>query len=97
MSQDVYEKNLEKYADPEMYDHLTQILDCQTQRQIYKEGTLIAEEQDSISLRYSFPQEMERLVNTNGFDIVRVYGDWDENELHGNSGSMVYVCKVKTV
>lgn len=86
---------IESHRD--VYDHLRQILDCQTQRQIYRDGTLIADEQDGISLRYSFPQEMERLVNANGFEIVQVYGDWDENELHAESISMVYVCRVKTV
>ena len=63
------EKYLDKNGDQvieshrDVYDHLTQILDCQTQRQIYRDGTLIAEEQDGIALRYSFPQEMERLVS----------------------------------
>ena len=79
------------------YNHLTQILDCQSQRQTYRDGALIAEEQDSISLRYSFPREMERLLALNGFEIVHIYGDWDENELHANSVSMVYVCSVKTI
>ncbi|MFS0690163.1 hypothetical protein AB1K89_13100 [Sporosarcina sp. 179-K 8C2 HS] len=84
---------IESHRD--VYNHLTQILDCQTQRRIYRNGALIAEEQDSISLRYSFPQEMERLLDSNGFEIVQVYGDWDENELHAESVSMVYVCRVK--
>jgi SAM-dependent methyltransferase len=78
------------------YDHLTQILDCRTNRRIYRAGSLIAEEQDGISLRYSFPQEMERLVASNGFEIVQVYGDWDENDVHAESVSMVYVCRLKT-
>lgn len=85
---------MERHRDE--YDHLTQILNCQTQRQVYRDGTLIAEEQDGISLRYSFPKEMERLITANGFEIVQVYGDWDENELHAESISMVYVCRVKT-
>ncbi|WP_432363360.1 hypothetical protein [Sporosarcina sp. UB5] len=86
---------IESHRD--VYNHLTQILDCRTNRRIYRDGTLIAEEQDGISLRYSFPQEMERLIAANGFEIVQVYGDWDENELHAESVSMVYVCRVKTV
>lgn len=86
---------MESHRD--MYDHLTQILDCRTHRRIYRDNTLIAEEQDGISLRYSFPREMERLIAANGFEIVQVYGDWDENELHAESVSMVYVCRVKTV
>ncbi|MCG7343641.1 class I SAM-dependent methyltransferase [Sporosarcina sp. ACRSL] len=97
------EKYLDKNGDQvieshrDVYDHLTQILDSQTQRQIYRDGVLIAEEQDGISLRYSFPQEMERLLAANGFEIVQVYGDWDENELQADSVSMVYVCRVSPV
>ncbi|MCM3709461.1 class I SAM-dependent methyltransferase [Sporosarcina luteola] len=97
---------VEKYVDKngnqvienhrDIYDHLTQISDCRTHRRIYRDNTLIAEEQDGISLRYSFPQEMERLVAANGFEIVQVYGDWDENDLHAESVSMVYVCRMKT-
>ncbi|WHT48480.1 methyltransferase domain-containing protein [Sporosarcina thermotolerans] len=79
------------------YDHLTQILDCRTHRRFYRDSTLIAEEQDGISLRYSFPKEMERLIAANGFDIVHIFGDWDGDELHANSVSMVYVCRIKTV
>ncbi|WP_339252251.1 methyltransferase domain-containing protein [Sporosarcina sp. FSL W8-0480] len=85
---------IESHRD--VYNHLTQILNCQTHRRIYQDSTLIAEEQDGISLRYSFPQEMERLIAANGFEIVHVYGDWEENELHAESVSMVYVCRVKT-
>lgn len=96
------EKYVDKNGDQvieshrDMYDHLTQILDCRTHRRIYRDDTLIAEEQDGISLRYSFPKEMERLVAASGFEIVKVYGDWEENELHTESVSMVYVCRVKT-
>ncbi|MBD7985395.1 hypothetical protein H9649_12415 [Sporosarcina sp. Sa2YVA2] len=77
----------------EVYNHLTQILDCQTNRQVYWDGALIVEEQDGILLRYSYPQEMDRLLHENGFETVHVYGDWDENELHAGSVSMVYVVK----
>lgn len=77
----------------EVYNHLTQILDCQTNRQVYRDGTLIVEEQDGILLRYSYPQEMDRLLRENGFETVHVYGDWDENVLHARSVSMVYVVK----
>lgn len=94
------EKHIDKNGNRVMeshrdtYDHLTQILDCRTNRRVYRGDSLIAEEQDGISLRFSFPQEMERLVAANGFEIVHVYGDWDENELHAESVSMVYVCRV---
>lgn len=79
----------------EEYNSMTQILHCRTDRQIYRGETLIANEQDGISLRYSFPLEMERVLKNNGFEILQVYGDWDKNELNAKSISMVYVCKVR--
>lgn len=79
----------------EEYNSMTQILHCHTDRQIYQGETLIAKEQDGISLRYSFPLEMERVLKENGFEILQVYGDWDKNELNVKSTSMVYVCKVR--
>ncbi|MBE1556672.1 hypothetical protein H4683_003798 [Filibacter limicola] len=48
------------------YDSMTQILYCHTDRQIYQRETLIAKEQDGISLRYSFPLEMEKMLKDNG-------------------------------
>jgi hypothetical protein len=47
-----------------------------------------------ISLRNSFPLEMERVLKDNGFEILQVNGDWDTNELNAKSTSMVYMCKV---
>ena len=73
----------------------TQILHCHTNREIYQGQALVAKEQDGISLRFSFPLEMERLLKNNGFEILEVYGDWDKNELNEKSISMVYVCQVK--
>lgn len=79
----------------ETYDSMTKILHCHTDRQIYQGVTLVAIEQDGISLRYSFPLEIERMLNGNGFEILQVYGDWDKNGLNAKSTYMVYVCKIK--
>ncbi|MBO0586918.1 class I SAM-dependent methyltransferase [Sporosarcina sp. E16_8] len=79
----------------EEYNSMTQILHYRTDRQIYRGETLIANEQDGISLRYSFPLEMERVLKNNGFEILQVYGDWDKSGLNVKSISMVYVCKIK--
>ena len=77
------------------YNSMTQILHCHTDRQIYQGEALIAKEQDGISLRYSFPLEMNRVLEDNGFEILQVYGDWDKKELNAKSISMVYVCMVR--
>ena len=98
---DEYEqKYIDKYGNRiiefhrDEYDSMTQILHCHTNRQIHQGDTLIAKEQDGISLRYSFPLEMERVLKDNGFEIIQVFGDWAKNELNAKSVSMVYVCKV---
>ncbi len=77
----------------EEYDAMTQILHCHTDREIYQKETLITKEQDGISLRFSFPIEMARLLEHNGFEVLHQFGDWDKNELNAKSVYMVYVCK----
>ena len=77
------------------YDPLKQILHCHTNREVYQGQALVNKEQDGISLRFSFPLEMERMLKINGFEILEVYGNWDKNELSVKSVSMVYVCRVK--
>jgi SAM-dependent methyltransferase len=46
-----------------------------------------------LSLRYTFPQEMEALLHYNGFLVVERYGDWDQSPLSSESRSMLYVCQ----
>ena len=38
---------------------------------------------------------MERLLAENGFEILRVYGDWKEGPLTNESMEMIYVCRKK--
>lgn len=47
----------------------------------------------SITLRYVFPKEMQRLLNSHGFDIVHIYKDWNERFITKDSVQMVYVCR----
>ncbi|WP_235318425.1 class I SAM-dependent methyltransferase [Planococcus sp. CAU13] len=86
-SRKVREKNVETY------DSLTQILHCTSIREILdgpEKGTI---EQDSISLRYVFPLEMERLLTENGFIIENIYSSWKKDSLSAASSEMIYVCK----
>lgn len=45
------------------------------------------------ALRYTFPQELKALLQCNGFDILRTYGDWDESPLTATSPSIISVCR----
>ncbi|SHF82017.1 class I SAM-dependent methyltransferase [Ornithinibacillus halophilus] len=76
------------------YDALEQVQHYTTIRK-YKniDGELFKEKRTKISLRYVFPKEMERLLQSNGFEIVDIYSDWNETPVTNNSYEMVYVCK----
>ena len=72
----------------ESYDELRQIKTETAVRRV--EG----EEQPRVvplSLRYTFPQEMELLLETAGFQIHARYGGPDQSELTAESQYMVYV------
>jgi SAM-dependent methyltransferase len=45
-----------------------------------------------LSLRYTFPQEIESLLHYNGFEIEKRYGDWKQNELTGKSSDILQIC-----
>lgn len=76
------------------YDSLNQIQHYTTIRK-YKNrnGKIVKEKRTNISLRYVFPKEMERTLFSNGFEIVKVYEDWNETPVTNDSGEMIYVCK----
>ena len=46
-----------------------------------------------LALRYSFPQELEALLQYNGFTVVERYGDYNASPLTNNSRLMIYVCR----
>lgn len=76
------------------YDAISQIQHCTTIRRTNNEQNYVEKEHTTdISLRFTFPQEMERLFAETGFDVVHVYGDWQEGPFTAKSHSMVYVLK----
>jgi SAM-dependent methyltransferase len=46
-----------------------------------------------LSLRYTFPQEMEALLHYNGFEVLERYGDWDKSSVTNESDHLIYVCR----
>jgi hypothetical protein len=46
-----------------------------------------------LSLRYTFPQEIETLLHHNEFDIEEQFGDWDFGPLTDKSRIMIFVCR----
>lgn len=77
----------------EYYDSLTQILHCTSLREIL-DGTEVKKfEEDSISLRFVFPLEMERLLTQNGFIILESYSSWRKSPLSNDSSEMIFICR----
>lgn len=77
------------------YDQVEQIQHYATVRKTRKHEGRIAELRTHINLRYTYPQEMKRLLANNGFEIVHLYSDWAETPLTEESYNMVYVCRRK--
>ncbi|WP_322788382.1 class I SAM-dependent methyltransferase [Rummeliibacillus pycnus] len=76
------------------YDALAQ-LQCYTtiRKFIGENGDVLDQKRTHITLRYVFPKEMERLLSQNGFEIVRVFKDWNGSPIDENSNEIIYVCK----
>ncbi|MEW8955224.1 class I SAM-dependent methyltransferase [Clostridium sp.] len=75
------------------YNSLTQIQHYITTREFENPDSTTEKLTSNIYLRYTFPQEMKRLLTLCGFQIIEIYSDWKETILDSNSYSMIYVCK----
>lgn len=76
------------------YDTLNQVQNYTTIRKSKnKNGEIVDKKTTNISLRYVFPKEMERILFSNGFEILNVYKDWNETPITNDSYQMIYVCK----
>jgi 2-polyprenyl-3-methyl-5-hydroxy-6-metoxy-1,4-benzoquinol methylase len=76
------------------YDSLNQIQHYTTIRRFKDEaGRTVHEKRTNIRLRYVYPKEMERILSANGFEILHLYGDWNESPITNDSHQMIYVCR----
>ncbi|MDN4601955.1 methyltransferase domain-containing protein [Paenibacillus sp. F6_3S_P_1C] len=76
------------------YDSVQQIQHYITTRKTKDgNGNIISEKGTNIRLRYTYPQEMERLLRTNGFKILHLYKDWQGTPLTEECYEMIYVCQ----
>ncbi len=88
-NQSVFEKHSEEY------NHDTQVLYCVTKTDIMENEQLIHTARDSISLRYVFPMELHRLLDSHGFDLINLYGSWKKDDFRKDSISMIVHCRLK--
>lgn len=75
------------------YDPLSQIQNYITIRRFQEENGKTSEARSTISLRYTYPEEMKRLIQGHGFEITGIYQDWNKTPLTGEAYGMVLVCK----
>ena len=77
----------------QQYDHLKQIwIEVAIRRWKEKNGREVIK-QVPLARRLIFPQEMEMLLQYNGFSVIERYGDWDKSPLTNESELMIYVCR----
>lgn len=74
------------------YDHVAQILHL-TGYKRWHEGQEERTQITRIALRYTFPQELAALLHSQGFMIIRQYGDWNYEPLTAASPSIIVVCR----
>ncbi|MCA1321683.1 class I SAM-dependent methyltransferase [Bacillus tianshenii] len=70
------------------YDPIEQLQHYKTIRRMEDRETCTG-----ITLRYTYPKEMERLLIKHGFKLVHVFQDWQETPLSEDAYQMVYVCE----
>ncbi|WP_336045930.1 class I SAM-dependent methyltransferase [Solibacillus ferritrahens] len=93
---EIYEESIDKNGETctvinqETYDPLTQILHCTS---TYTSSQ--KEYKDRIKLRYTYPLEMQRLLEQHGFELIHIYGSWTKATFDANSISMVIHARLK--
>lgn len=92
LSEESIEQNgdITKVIHQEVYNPLTQILDC-TSTYISSKN----EYKDSIKLRYTYPLELKRLLQQHGFELINIHGSWKKEAFDANSISMVVHARLK--
>lgn len=73
------------------YDHVAQVLVYHLFRRWQEDGGN-KERITRIAIRYTFPQELNALLEHHGFRILAQYGDWGKGPLKKDSPSIITVC-----
>jgi len=82
-----------KIMETREYDHVAQVLVYHLYRR-WKENGEDKERVTRIAIRYTFPQELNALLERSGFQILHHYGNWDKSPLTKDSPSIISVCKL---
>ncbi|CEH28740.1 methyltransferase [Aneurinibacillus migulanus] len=76
-----------------LFDMIKQVQSYVTIRRFYENEKMIEEKETKIDLRYTFPQELERVLLMNGFKVLHIYDGWREKMLSKDCYTMVVVCQ----
>lgn len=79
-------------ANSQVWDHVNQWMTWKGVRR-WQENGAPHERTSHITVRYTFPQELQSLLHYNCFDVLHTYGDWDKSPLTGESMNMIVVCR----
>ncbi|MDR0270758.1 class I SAM-dependent methyltransferase [Paenibacillus sp.] len=99
---DVYEQSYQNQKGQrvteqheEIYDSVTQLLTCSTIKITVDpvNGEEISRQNIRLQIRYTFPQEILRLLSMTGFEIIHAYGGWKKEPLTSASPEMVFICR----
>ncbi|WP_314588640.1 class I SAM-dependent methyltransferase [Paenibacillus terrigena] len=77
----------------EIYDPMTQVLTCKIVKNIYGRANHLDQTKESLHIRYTFPLELERLIQQHAFQIEHRYGSWSKEEVTEESRELIYVCR----
>lgn len=83
--------NTVRITEIQEYDHAAQILVYTLWRR-WREPDGDKERVTRIAIRYTFPQELNALLERSGFRVMNQYGDWDKNPLTRDSESIITIC-----
>ncbi|MEQ7051515.1 class I SAM-dependent methyltransferase [Paenibacillaceae sp. P-4] len=75
-----------------VYDPVTQIQHYTIIRRFREGEKTVMERTSTIHLRYTYPQELARLLELNGFELLHLYGNWSAEPLQASS-SMIVICR----
>jgi SAM-dependent methyltransferase len=81
-----------KVSGIDEYDEINQVKTETAIRRFTLPGGKDVVHRAPLSLRYTFPQEMEALLEREGFTVLERYGDFDRSPLAKDSQNMIYVC-----
>jgi SAM-dependent methyltransferase len=80
-----------RITETRQYDHAAQVL-AYTLFRRWTEAGDAKERITRIAIRYTFPQELNALLERSGFRVMHQYGDWDKSPLTKDSPSIISVC-----